>query len=285
MIALDLGLRASVVILVALAVSLTLRRRSAALRHSVLAAGMLSALAVAPLGIALPAWDLPLHSDPPALLTAAISDASSPRPADSPAAAPATPPPAPPRIAIATLADTVWAAGFLTSIAAMLVSLRRLSRLTTGAPPLTDARWLAMAGTLARSLNVRDDVALRQTEMATTLGTWGWRRPAVLLPAGCESWSDERIRIVLGHELAHIGRADWAIQMAADVVRAVFWYNPLFWLACARLRRESEAACDNAVLEAGVPAAEYASHLLAIARTCRRPSHGDARPDGSPVHA
>jgi len=97
-------------------------------------------------------------------------------------------------------------------------------------------------------------------------------QPAVLLPAGCENWADDRIRIVLGHELAHIRRADWAVQMAADVVRAVFWYNPLFWFACARLRLESEAACDNAVLEAGVPAPEYATHLLDIARTCRRPS-------------
>lgn len=272
MIALDLGLRASVVVLVALTASLLLRRRSAALRHWVLAAGILSAVAVAPLGIALPAWDLPLQSDPPALLTVAISGDASPPPAVWPAAATATRPAPPPRVALSTMVNSVWAAGFLISIAAMLISLRRLSRLTAEARTLTDERWLAMAHTLARNLDVRDDVALKQTALATTLGTWGWRRPAVLLPAGCERWTDDRIRIVLGHELAHIGRADWAIQMAADVVRAVFWYNPLFWLACARLRRESEAACDNAVLEAGVPASEYASHLLEIARTCRRPS-------------
>lgn len=272
MIALDLGVRASVVVLVALAVSLLLRRRSAALRHSVLAAGILSALAVAPLGIALPAWNLPLQSDPPAPLTVAISGDASPRPAGSPAAPPSTLPAAPSRVSISTMVETVWAAGFVISMAAMVISLRRLSRLTAAARPLADPRWLAMAHMLARSLDVRDDVKLRQTDVPTTLGTWGWRRPAVLVPAGCETWSDERIRIVLGHELAHIGRADWAIQMAADVVRAVFWYNPLFWLACARLRRESEAACDNAVLEAGVPASEYATHLLAIARTCRRPS-------------
>jgi TonB family protein len=272
MIALDLGLRASIVVLVALAVSLLLRRRSAALRHWVLAAGILSALAVAPLGIALPAWDLPLQSDPPSVLNVAINGGASEQPAIPSAAAPGPASAALPRVSIATIFDTVWAAGFLISIAAMLISLRRLSRLTAEARPLTDARWLAMAEALARSLNVRNDVELMQTAMPTTLGTWGWRWPAVLLPAGCESWSDDRIRIVLGHELAHIGRADWAVQMAADVVRAVFWYNPLFWIACARLRRESEAACDNAVLDAGVPASEYASHLLDIARTCRRPS-------------
>ncbi|MGE3492508.1 MAG: TonB family protein [Vicinamibacterales bacterium] len=272
MIALDIGLRATVIVLIALGAASALRRRSAALRHWVLAAGILSALAVAPLGIALPAWELPLQPAGHSPLTATFSGESLARPAASSARGAATLPAAPAGIAIATIVDTVWAAGIVIGFAGMLISLRRLSRLTAAARPLTDARWLAMAHALARSLDVRDDVALKQTGLATTLGTWGWRRPAVLLPAGCETWSDERIRIVLGHELAHIGRADWAIQMAADVVRAVFWYNPVFWLACARLRRESEAACDNAVLEAGVPASEYASHLLEIARTCRRPS-------------
>ena len=60
------------------------------------------------------------------------------------------------------------------------------------------------------------------------------------------------------------------------MVRAVFWFSPLFWIACTRLRRESEQACDDAVLEAGVPAAEYASHLLDIARTCRPAAAGAA---------
>jgi TonB family protein len=272
MMAIDLGLRASLVVLVALAASAALRGRSAALRHSLLAAGLLSALAVAPLGLALPAWDLPLQSTDPAAQTAIISTEPGPPPVESPAGTSATAAPSSPRVEVATIINAVWAAGFLISMAAMLVSLRRLVRLTRDAKAMTDERWLAFARTLARSLDVRDGVELKQTALPTTLGTWGWRRPAVLLPAGCETWSDERVRIVLGHELAHISRADWAVQMATDVVRAVFWYNPVFWFACARLRRESEAACDNAVLEAGVPAPEYASHLLAIARTCRRPS-------------
>ncbi len=272
MIALDIGLRASVVVLMALVASVALRRQSAALRHWVLAAGILSAAAVAPLGVALPAWDLPAPAAEsqaplvPATAKTAIGDSErSPGKAEVPPAAPRT-------LAIEPIINVVWAAGFLVSIIVTLVSLRRLSRLTAEARPLTDARWLALAQELSSSLSVRDGVTLWHTALPTTVGTWGWRRPAVLLPAQCESWSDDRIRIVLGHELAHIRRADWAVQMAADVVRAVFWYNPLFWMACARLRRESEAACDDAVLEAGVPAAEYASHLLEIARTCRPPS-------------
>ena len=272
MMTLDIGLRASVVVLVALAASFALRQRSAALRHWVLAAGILAALAVAPLGIALPAWDLPMADTEQAPLMATIGNQAPAAAAGSTTPNAVAPASRPSQRSLAQIADLVWAAGFLVNIVAMLVSLRRLSRLTSDARTLTAARWVVMAKSLSGSLDVRDDVALLQTSLPTTLGTWGWRQPAVLLPAGCENWADDRIRIVLGHELAHIRRADWAVQMAADVVRAVFWYNPLFWLACARLRRESEAACDNAVLEAGVPASEYATHLLEIARTCRRPS-------------
>ena len=116
---------------------------------------------------------------------------------------------------------------------------------------------------------MRRPVALLATPLPGMVGTWGWARPCVLLPDHCITWTDARIRIVLGHELGHIRRHDWGIQIAAEIVRAVFWFSPFFWIACARLRRESEQACDDAVLEAGVPAAEYASHLLDIARTCR----------------
>lgn len=273
MIALDIGLRASVVVLAALAASALLRRRSAALRHWVLAAGILSAAAVAPLGIALPAWDLPVSAPDPIELRTAIDGATPPTEAGEPqrSATPAVPA-QPPAFEVWPVINAAWASGVALNFLIMLIGLRRLSQLTSAAHPLADRRWLAAAQALTASFDVRARVSLKQTGLSTTLGTWGWRQPCVLLPAGCETWSDDRIRVVLGHELAHIRRGDWLLQMAADVVRAVFWYNPLFWIACARLRRESEAASDNAVLEAGVPAADYADHLLEIARTCRPPS-------------
>ena len=57
------------------------------------------------------------------------------------------------------------------------------------------------------------------------------------------------------------------IQLFAEVARAINWFNPLFWLACARLRRESEYACDDIVLDLGIGGTSYASHLIDLART------------------
>ena len=75
--------------------------------------------------------------------------------------------------------------------------------------------------------------------------------------------------MVLAHELAHIQRHDWVVQVLADAARAIYWFNPIFWLASSRLRRESEHACDDAVLRLGAAGTQYAEELLAMTRALR----------------
>ena len=96
--------------------------------------------------------------------------------------------------------------------------------------------------------------------------TWGLFVPKVILPRAAQSWSDERAAIVLRHELAHIRRGDWVIQLAGELLRTAYWFNPLVWIACARLRQESEQACDDEVLSSGVDGPDYATHLVELAR-------------------
>jgi TonB family protein len=97
--------------------------------------------------------------------------------------------------------------------------------------------------------------------------TWGLFRPVIVLPSGAEHWPEDRRRVVLSHELAHIARHDWLLQICAELVRALYWFHPLAWLAAARLRQESERACDDAVLRIGIAPSLYASQLLDLART------------------
>jgi hypothetical protein len=75
--------------------------------------------------------------------------------------------------------------------------------------------------------------------------------------------------MVLAHELSHIQRHDWVVQVLADAARAIYWFNPVFWLASSRLRRESEHACDDAVVRLGAPGTAYAEELLAMTRALR----------------
>jgi len=67
------------------------------------------------------------------------------------------------------------------------------------------------------------------------------------------------------------------MQALAQLACAIYWFNPLVWIAAWRLRVERELACDDHVLETGARASDYASHLVEIAR-----SFGGAN-CGSPV--
>ncbi len=97
--------------------------------------------------------------------------------------------------------------------------------------------------------------------------TWGWWRPAALLPAEAIHWDRQRARLVLRHELAHVRRNDCLAQALAAFVCALYWFNPLAWVAAARMRVERERACDDLVVSLGeTRPSEYAGHLLEVAR-------------------
>lgn len=163
----------------------------------------------------------------------------------------------------------VWIVGtllLLVSIARSLLATRRLALRSVSFPrgPVTDT-----ARQLAGDLRLRRTIRILRGDAHAMPMSWGWVRPVVLLPAGAELWSRARLETVLRHELAHVRRADCLTQVAAEIVLAFHWVNPLAWLATYRLRVEREYACDDMVLSAGTRASEYADELLALARAFR----------------
>jgi TonB family protein len=256
------ALGSSIVLGCALAACAALRRQSAAVRHMVLAAGVFASACVAPFSLVLPAWNVSLS-----------------RPVSAPAAEPpgARTSGAETVFTQAPLAarggDVVFAAAVLgwgIGLAMLVVGVARIACVTRAAARVTDQRWLECSDQLSAAYGLKRPVVLLRTCTLHIIATWGIFRPCILLPSDAERWDEPRIRVVLAHELAHVRRYDWLVQTTADVIRSTFWFNPLFWIACRRLRRESEQACDDAVLAAGVPPAHYAAQLVAIARTCRQ---------------
>ncbi|BDI33717.1 hypothetical protein CCAX7_57680 [Capsulimonas corticalis] len=125
------------------------------------------------------------------------------------------------------------------------------------------ARECLRAVGLRRNLDIRRS---REGGVAVPI-TWGVVRPVVLLPAQSEEWSEECLRSVLLHELAHIRRGDWLTQCAATLACAFYWFHPLVWLASRQMREAGERACDDSVLRAGVPPTEYAQRLVDVLKS------------------
>ena len=148
----------------------------------------------------------------------------------------------------------------------LIVGLTRLTWLAARARPVATGPWTRLADEIGRELSLGRPVQLLESDHPSLLVTWGLFVPKVILPRAAQSWTDERAAIVLRHELAHIRRGDWVIQLAGELLRTAYWFNPLVWIACARLRQESEQACDDEVLSSGVDGPDYATHLVELAR-------------------
>lgn len=271
-----LAIRPSVILILGLAVAACLAKRSAALRHGVLAAAMFGAALVIPFSLTVPAWEVALPETAARGARTAANSAGPAAPAASTQFAP--PPAAAAPLAPATvpfhwmpIAAIVWAAGFLLSAATLVIGVTRLNRIAARASRVDDARWIGMVRTIAAGYGIGREVVLLETDAPGLLATWGILRPRVLLPPHARGWSEDRLHVVLCHELAHVRRHDWFVQMVAEGLRTLLWFNPLVWIACRRLRREGEQACDDAVLGKGIPPRVYASHLLELARKCRLP--------------
>ncbi len=245
--------KASMILAAAFAVSFALRRGSAALRHFVWTASF-AALLVLPAAILLtPKW-------------------SPVRQASRPVQIPQT---SPPVVRSAVLPQPVEPAGkpvlplllLLGSLAAasrFLVGAVRTSRIVRRASDATHAR--AMLEHLAQSLGIRRRVRALESAAAPMPMTWGVVRPVVVLPEDAPAWPQGRLNAVLLHELIHVRRLDLLVQGIAQAACCLYWFHPLAWLALRQLRQERERACDDAVLQHGVAAPEYAGHLIDLVR-------------------
>jgi beta-lactamase regulating signal transducer with metallopeptidase domain len=164
---------------------------------------------------------------------------------------------------LANAALLVWAIGCSFLILRLSVGLLQLSRISATSRPLDDQEWAQMTAQASKSGEIRLPARiLRTSSRVSTPITWGVFRPRVLLPSSATSWSRHRCRVVLAHELAHVSRQDWPLQICAELVCCLYWLHPLAWLAARKLRQESEQACDDAVLSSGVKASDYAQELL-----------------------
>ncbi len=297
-----LAWKSAALLAAAAAVALALRRGSAAARHLVWTLALAGLLALPALSLGIPGWAWPVLPAGEASLRAAIDSPTSTtsrppadlspidppgawgRPASEPEASATmaragagthvAPAPAPPISARAQDLSrgwpvALWMAGALAVVLPVLIGLAMRGRLGRSARPIEGGEWAELAAELAGRLGVARRVRLLQSDRSSMPMTWGWLRPVVLLPADAEGWSSERRRDVLLHELAHVRRLDCATQLLAQVACAVYWFNPLAWLAARQMRVERERACDDLVLRAGVRASDYAGHLLAMARDLR----------------
>ncbi|MGD0137627.1 MAG: M56 family metallopeptidase [Tepidisphaeraceae bacterium] len=260
---------------------LAMRRASAAARHLAWFLGTLSLLILPILSAALPSWHiLPRWADnatapepiaaPAPLLAPTVPDNQilpyEPAPQTQPPIFARTPiEPQPLHVNWQTWVLLAWVAGSALLLGYVALGFASLWWLQQRSSRITVGGWPILMRQLCDQLGFRRPVELLSSPRRTMPMTWGIWRTRLLLPEDSATWSNEQRRTVLLHELAHAKRWDCLTQLVVQLARALYWFNPLLWLAWKRMQTEREQACDDLVLSTGTKASAYAEQLLHIA--------------------
>ena len=264
---LSLVFKATVVLTAALAASYGARRARAAVRALILACGFAAVLVLPLAGLVVPARTVRIPVTPPPQAAGFVEDVSSTfsraiggTTALSRSAAERK---SYARPTGAAALRVVWVVGAVITLIPLLAGLWRLRRLARDGRPWPEGRTLIdeVCGDEWRHRPVHVFVHDELTA-PMTCGVW---RPAIGLPADVVRWTQPEIRRALVHELEHVRRRDWWLQLTARLACALYWFHPLAWAAWRRLHVETERACDDTVLRTA-DAAAYAEQLVSLAR-------------------
>uniref|UniRef100_Q01V15 Peptidase M56, BlaR1 n=1 Tax=Solibacter usitatus (strain Ellin6076) TaxID=234267 RepID=Q01V15_SOLUE len=136
---------------------------------------------------------------------------------------------------------------------------RMRSSMVRPAPP----EWQKALGRLGARVGVERPVRLLVSGLVQVPTVVGWLRPVVLVPAGAlAGLPADQLEAVLVHELAHIRRHDYLVNLLQSVAEALLFYHPAVWWVSAHIRCERELCCDDAAVEVTGDAFTYASALV-----------------------
>ena len=159
----------------------------------------------------------------------------------------------------------VWLAGVVLLSSRLLVSWIRARRLVRrGTEPATH-EWQAVATRISAALGLHRTVQLLQSAAVEVPSVIGTLRPVILIPASAlTGLTPEHIEMVLAHELAHIRRHDFFVNLLQAVAETLMFYHPAVWWMSQRVRVERENCCDDlAVAVCGNPI-QYARALTRL---------------------
>jgi beta-lactamase regulating signal transducer with metallopeptidase domain len=149
----------------------------------------------------------------------------------------------------------IWLSGVLLLSVRLLFGWLRAHSIAKKNASEAAPEWQRSARRLAHALKLRRAVQLLESAAVEVPTVIGWLRPVVLLPAtSLTGLTTEQMEMILAHELAHIRRNDFFVNLMQAVIETLLFYHPAVWWISNRIRVEREHCCDDvAVAVSGKP--------------------------------
>jgi beta-lactamase regulating signal transducer with metallopeptidase domain len=184
----------------------------------------------------------------------------------------------PGRVTWRSIALGTWIAVTLVILIRIAFASMRLSRDVRRMQVVQEPRVTQLLRQCSEELAVRQRVTLLASDDLPAPALMGVFRPRLLLPTRVlETFEPAELRLILLHELAHLKRHDVLVNWLVALLQAAHWFNPVLWLAFARLRADRELATDELVLRRTSDAGERGAYgetiLKLLDSLTRQPEH------------
>jgi beta-lactamase regulating signal transducer with metallopeptidase domain len=149
----------------------------------------------------------------------------------------------------APLIVLVWFLVFLVKCMQLFSGLYYIHRLRQTAVQQPLEQWTARLVRLRNLLGIRQAVTLLESRLTDVPLTIGYVKATILVPIGLlANLPPDQVESILLHELAHIKRRDYLVNLLQSMAETIFFFNPAIVWISSRIRQEREACCDDIVL-------------------------------------
>ncbi|MGB8354571.1 MAG: M56 family metallopeptidase [Chthoniobacteraceae bacterium] len=159
----------------------------------------------------------------------------------------------------------IWFAGVLILTLRLILGGMQLQRLRRSGVTIPDPAWQEKFRDLVQRMRISPPVRLLQSALVEVPTLIGWLRPVILIPASAfTGLTTSQLESILAHELAHVRRCDYLVNLFQTAVETLLFYNPAVWWISRKLREERENCCDDIAVETIRDRAIYASALATL---------------------
>lgn len=162
------------------------------------------------------------------------------------------------------IVSAVWLAGAVLFLLRSLGGYWYIGIIRQSAEPVGEY-WQQRVDALSRRLRIRAAVEVAQSALVHAPVVMGFFRPVILVPVGMFSGlTTDQLEAIFIHELVHIRRGDYLVNLAQTILEAIYFFNPFAWMMSDAIRREREHCCDDAVVANQVNAFAYVRALATL---------------------
>ena len=169
----------------------------------------------------------------------------------------------------------VWMCGVFIGSARLTCSITRVFNLTRKQLHPVDRQVNQLLLTVSKRMNIKRSIKLFESKLVEVPTVVGHLQPVILLPATTlTGLSSDQLRAVLAHELAHIKRTDYLVNILQMLVENLLFYHPAIWWISKQIRIERENCCDDLAVEHFQDRRVYAAALFQLEQSITKDSTG-----------